>query len=74
MKIFVGEGPVNIQGGHQLHADIYAPEADVNIANGSGFFGNIIGKTLRGAGGAGWHLDESLLDSAAANGPPGLVF
>ena len=74
MRIFVGDGPVNIQGGHQLHAEIYAPEADVNIANGSGFFGSIIGKTLTGAGGAGWHLDESLLDAAEANGPPALVF
>ena len=64
LQIFVGDGPVNIQGGHQLHASIYAPEADVNIANGSGFFGSVIGRTFSVAGGAGLFYDESLASEA----------
>lgn len=74
MQIFVGEGPVNIQGGHQLHASIYAPEADVNMANGSGFFGSVIGKTFSTAGGAGLHYDESLSTETAAGASPALVW
>ena len=75
LRLFVGEGPVNIQGGHQLHAVIYAPEATVDIANGSGFFGSIVGRTLSAAGGAGLHYDESLAEeSPTTTGSLRLVF
>ena len=74
MQIFVGQGPVDIQGGHQLHASIYAPEADVTMANGSGFFGAIIGKTLSVAGGGGLHFDQSLAGPDTAGSEPSLVF
>ena len=74
MQIFVGEGPVNIQGGNQLHASIYAPEADVNMANGSGFFGAVVGRTFSTAGGAGLHYDESLSAETAAGASPALVW
>ena len=73
-KINVGAGPVNIQGGNQLHAAIYAPDADVRVENGSGFFGGIIGKTLTFAGGGGLHYDESLGDDQQQNVPPRLVY
>ena len=72
-QLLVGEGPVNIQGGHELHGVIYAPVSPVTIANGSGFFGSIIGKSLSVAGGAGLHFDESLADDAAAGASPELV-
>ena len=74
LTLNVGAGPVNIQGGQQLHAVIYAPEADVNIANGSGFFGGIIGRTLSFAGGGGLHYDESLNNDQQQDVPPQLVF
>ena len=73
-KLNVGAGPVNIQGGNQLHAVIYAPEADVKVENGSGFFGGIIGKTLSFAGGGGLHYDESLGDDLKQNATPKLVY
>lgn len=73
LEINVGAGPVNIQGGHQLHAAIYAPDADVSIANGSGFFGAIIGQTLSVAGGGGLHFDQSLATDEAAGAAPALV-
>ena len=73
MQIFVGQGPVNIQGGHQLHASIYAPEADVTIANGSGFFGAIVGKTLSAAA-TNLHYDQSLADPDTTVSTPSLVF
>ena len=72
-QLFVGDGPVNIQGGNGLHGVIYAPEASVTIANGSGFFGSILGKKLSVAGGAGLHFDESLADDEETGGPPRLV-
>jgi len=74
LQLFVGDGPVNIQGGHQLHASIYAPEADVTLANGSGFFGAIIGRTLSVAGGGGLHFDESLGNADTAGSEPSLVY
>ena len=73
-KLFVGAGPVNVQGGQKLHAAIYAPQADISIANGSGFFGGLIGKTLSFAGGGGLHYDESLGEDEATNVPPRLVY
>ena len=73
MQIFVGAGPVNIQGGNQLYASIYAPDADVNVANGSGFFGSIIGKTLVAAGGAGLFFDETLAVESSAGARAKLV-
>ena len=44
LKLFVGDGPVKIQGGHDLHAVLYAPQADVTVDNNAGFFGSIIGR------------------------------
>ena len=73
-KLNVGQGPVNIQGGHNLHAVIYAPDATVDVANGSGFYGSIIGKTLSFAGGGGLHYDESLSDGQQEKGDPTLVY
>ena len=73
LELQIGAGPVNIQGGHQLHAVIYAPDASVTLANGGGFFGSIIGRTLSFAGGAGAHYDQALADSAPPTGPPRLV-
>ena len=73
MQIFVGQGPVNIQGGHQLHASIYAPEADVIIGNGSGFFGAIVGKTLS-ATGTNLHFDQSLAGPDTTTVAPSVVF
>ncbi len=74
LELNVGDGPVNIQGGHQLHAVIYAPKSDVTIANGSGFFGSIVGKTLTFAGGGGLHFDESLVEQLPSNNRPKLVY
>ena len=73
LQILVGQGPVNLQGGHDLHAVIYAPEADVIIENNARFHGSIIGETLTVGGGAQLHYDESLASDADSGGPPSLV-
>ena len=63
-KIFViGEGPVEIGGGSALHAQIYAPEADVKIHGTSsefGLFGGVIGKTVDILGNSAIHVDSNL--------------
>lgn len=74
LQLLVGDGPVEIQGGNGLHGVIYAPEASVTLANGSGFFGSIVGRTLSVAGGAGLHFDESLADDQDVNSEPRLVY
>lgn len=58
----VGAGPVMVQGGHNLHGIIYAPQADVTVANDGGFFGTIVGKSLTVAGGAQLHYDRAQSD------------
>ena len=73
LRINVGQGPVNIQGGHDLHAVVYAPQADVIIENNARFHGSIIGKTLTVGGGAQLHYDESLAADNTNDEPPSLV-
>ena len=73
LKLNVGQGPVNIQGGHDLHAVLYAPEADVIIENNARFYGSIIGETLTAGGGAQLHYDESLSTGESSDGPSRLV-
>ena len=73
LKINVGQGPVNLQGGHDLHAVLYAPQADVIIENNARFYGSIIGQTLTVGGGAQLHYDESLATGDTNTAPPSLV-
>ena len=73
LKLFVGQGPVDIKGGHDLHAVIYAPEADVTVDNDAGVFGSIFGKTLTAGGRARLHYDESLASDDTSTSPPALV-
>ena len=72
--VLVGDGPINVQGGNKMHASIYAPKADATFANGAGFFGRVIAKTLNMAGGAGFHFDESLIENGLGSGSPALVY
>lgn len=70
----VDQGPVQIQGGNKIHGVIYAPDADVGIANGTEVSGSVTGKTLELQGGAQLRYDESLNANAQPTGPPTLVF
>ena len=70
----VDQGPVQVQGGNQMHAVIFAPEADIGIANNAQFSGSVTGRTLELQGGAQLHYDESLNANATPTGPPELVF
>ena len=70
----VGIGPVQIQGGNQIHGVIYAPDADVGVANGAELSGNITGRSLNLQGGAQLHYDESLNANTPPSEPPELVF
>ena len=73
LHLNVGQGPVDIKGGHDLHAVLYAPEADVTIDNNARFYGSIVGETLTSGGGAQLHYDESLATGEASGGPSRLV-
>ena len=73
LNLLVGAGPVGFQGGTQLHAVLYAPQAAITIENNARFSGSIIGKSLVVGGGAELHLDESLATDAEGGGPPSLV-
>ena len=73
LQLFVGAGPVNLQGGHDLHATIYAPDANVTVANNGKIFGSIVGKTLEVQGGANLHFDKSLANEEASGAEPALV-
>ena len=70
----VGQGPVELEGGNNLHAVIYAPKASVLVRGNADFSGSITGRTLELQGGAKLHYDESLNANAQPTGPPELVF
>lgn len=70
----VDRGPVNLQGGNRLNGVIYAPNADIVIANGAELSGSVTGRTLELQGGAQLRYDESLNADAQPTGPPELVF
>ena len=74
LQLFVGAGPVNLQGGHDLYATIYAPTANVTVANNAKLYGSIVGKTLTVQGGSQLHFDLSLADEQAAGAEPALVY
>lgn len=60
--IVLGAGPVELGGGSQQYAHVYAPLAPVKIHGTSaqfGFFGTVIGKTLTVLGNSAIHYDES---------------
>ena len=70
----VDQGPVNLQGGNRLNGVIYAPNADIEIANDAEISGSVTGRTLELQGGAHLRYDESLNANAQPTGPPTLVF
>ncbi|MDA8563438.1 pilus assembly protein [Mariniblastus sp.] len=74
LQLFVGAGPVNLQGGHDLYATIYAPTANVTVANNGKIYGSIVGKTLTVQGGSQLHFDQSLADEQASGAEPALVY
>jgi hypothetical protein len=60
--VVLGSGTVNLGGGSQLYAHVYAPLSDVTIhgtQDSFGLFGTVIGKTLSILGNSAIHYDES---------------
>ena len=58
----VGSGTVDIGGGSELYAHVYAPQSPVTVhgtGGSSGFFGTIVGKSLDVKGNSALHYDES---------------
>jgi hypothetical protein len=60
-----GTHGVNLSGGLQAYATLYAPMAPVNMSGGTDFFGALIGSTVTDSGGTKIHYDTSLTDVAS---------
>lgn len=61
--IVIGSGSVQLGGGSQLYAQVYAPQSSVTIHGTSsefGLFGAVVGRTLEVLGNSAIHYDESL--------------
>jgi hypothetical protein len=58
---------LRFRGGAEITAQVYAPNADVDLGGTPDFFGSLVGKTLELSGNAGVHYDEALGNN---NGPP----
>ncbi len=57
-----GMKSIDLSGGTNLHALIYAPTADISISGGQNTYGSVVGKTVVLSGGASVHFDERLLN------------
>jgi hypothetical protein len=55
-----GTAGVNLSGGADSYATVYAPNAPVNLSGGTDFFGSIIGSTVTSSGGTSVHYDSNL--------------
>ena len=62
--LYGGAHGVNLSGGSQAYATIYAPAAPVNMSGGTDFFGGIIGLTVTDTGGTAIHGDTNLFNIA----------
>jgi len=67
---YAGTGQVQLTGGTQTAALIYAPNASVNITGGTDFFGAIVANTVGETGGAAIHYDRHLLNNFFTVGNP----
>lgn len=59
---------VNIAGGAEINAAIFAPAAEVKITGTTDFYGGIVGKTMDIGGTAGIHFDENLKQITGGSG------
>jgi len=59
-----GSRGVNLSGGSQAYATVYAPSAPVNMSGGTDFFGGIIGGSISDSGGTALHYDSNLTNVA----------
>jgi hypothetical protein len=55
-----GSRGVNLSGGSDSYATVYAPNALVNMSGGADFFGSMIGSTVTSSGGTAVHYDSNL--------------
>ncbi len=62
---YAGSRGVNLSGGAQAYATVYAPMAPINMSGGTDFFGGIVGLTVTDSGGTAIHYDRNLTNVAA---------
>jgi hypothetical protein len=62
-----GSHGINLTGGSDSYATVYAPNALVNMRGGSDFFGSIIGSSVTASGGTAIHYDSNLPYIKAGN-------
>lgn len=58
--LYGGTSAININGGSQSAAMIYAPNADIIFNGGADFYGSMVGATIKDTGGAKFHYDRRL--------------
>ncbi len=60
LQLEVMGNSVQLSGGSDTYAVVYAPSADIQDSGQAGFFGMMVGQSIEISGGAGLHYDESL--------------
>jgi hypothetical protein len=58
--LYAGTGSVNLSGGTQTAAVVYAPNAPINMSGGSNWYGSVIGSTFDDSGGTSVYYDRAL--------------
>ena len=64
---YAGSQGVNLSGGSQAYATVYAPNAPTTMSGGTDFFGSVIAGTLINSGGTALHFDTNLTDVMAGD-------
>jgi Tfp pilus assembly protein PilX len=67
--VYNGTGSINLSGGANSAAVVYAPNSPVSLTGGSPWFGAIVGNTFTDTGGAAVHFDRALLKNVQTVGP-----
>ncbi len=58
--LYAGTQNIRITGGSDQAMVVYAPNAPIELSGNAGFYGSMIGATIRNSGGAGIHYDRNL--------------
>src|SRR5262245_1088192 len=61
--IYGGTKDLKLAGGSAFASVVYAPNAPIQLTGGSGFYGEVVGKTINNSGGTTIYYDRNLSNS-----------
>ncbi len=65
--LYAGTQQLNLVGGSQTAATVYAPNAPISLAGGSNWYGSLVGSTINDSGGVNIYYDRQLSGPSSSN-------